>query len=88
MINEELEQTKNKTSIIIGMLKNSDGVLERQNLITHLQEELDTLAIEANSDRYEGSLYYNEDVQYERNIEIEAYKRGFLEALQLSKILK
>lgn len=88
MINEELEQSKNKISAIIGMLKNSDGVLERQNLITHLREELDTLAIEANSDRYEGSLYYDEDAQYERNIEIEAYKRGFLEALQLSEILK
>ena len=88
MINEELEQSKNKMSIIIGMLKNSEGVLERQNLITHLQEELDTLAIETNSDGYEDSLYYDEDAQHERNIEIEAYKRGFLEALQLSKILK
>ena len=88
MINEELEQSKNKISAIIGMLKNSDGVLERQNLITHLREELDTLAIEANSDGCEDSLYYNEDAQLERNIEIEAYKRGFLEALQLSEILK
>jgi hypothetical protein len=75
-------------SIIIGMLKNGDGILERRNFISHLQEELDTLAIEANSDGYEDSLYYNEDAQYERNIEIEAYKRGFLEALRLSEILK
>ena len=88
MINEELEQSKNKMSIIIGMLKNSEAVLERRNLITHLQEELDTLATEASSDGCEDSLYYNEDAQHERNIEIEAYKRGFLEALQLSKILK
>ena len=88
MINEELEQSKNKISAIIGMLKNSDGVLERQNLITHLREELDTLAIEANSDGYEDSLYYDEDAQYERDIKIDAYKRGFLGALQLSKILK
>lgn len=88
MINEELEQSKNKMSIIIGMLKNSDCVLERRNLILHLQEELDTLAIEANSDGCEDSLYYDEDTQHERNVEIEAYKRGFLEALQLSKILK
>lgn len=88
MINEELEQSKNKMRIIIGMLKNSEGILERRNLITHLQEELDTLAIEANSDRCEDSLYYNEDAQYERNVEIETYKRGFLEALQLSEILK
>lgn len=88
MINEELEQSKNKISAIIGMLKNSVGVLDRRNLITHLQEELDTLAIEANSDGCEDSLYYDEDTQYERNIEIEAYKRGFLEALQLSEILK
>jgi hypothetical protein len=88
MINEELEEAKNKLSCIIGMLKNSNGVLERRNLITHLQEELDTLAIEANSDGCEDSLYYNEDSQHERNIEIEAYKRGFMLALQLSKILK
>lgn len=88
MINEELEQSKNKMSIIIGMLKNSEGVLERRNLITHLQEELDTLAIEANSDGYEHSLYYDEDAEYEREIEIDAYKRGFLAALQLSEILK
>ena len=88
MINKELEQSENKISIIIGMLKNSEAVLERRNLITHLQEELDTLAIEANSDGCEDSLYYDEDAQHERNIEIEAYKRGFLEALQLSEILK
>lgn len=88
MINEELEQSKNKMSIIIGMLKNSEGELERRNLITHLQEELDTLAIEANSNGYEDSLYYDEDAQYERDIEIDAYKRGFLVALQLSEILK
>ncbi len=88
MINEELEQFKNKMSIIIGMLKNSNSVLERRNLITHLQEELDTLAIEANSDGCEDSLYFDEDAQHERSIEVEAYKRGFIEALQLSKILK
>lgn len=88
MINEELEQSKNKMSAIIGMLKNSENVLERRNLISHLQEELDTLAMDANSSGYEDSLYYNEDAQHERNIEIEAYKRGFLEALQLSEILK
>jgi hypothetical protein len=88
MINEELEKSKKKMSIIIGMLKNSGGVLERRNLITHLQEALETLAIDANSDGYEDSLYYDEDAQHEKHIEIEAYKRGFLEALQLSKILK
>lgn len=88
MINKELEQSKNKMSIIIGMLKNSDGVLERRNIISHLQEELDTLATEANSDGCEDSLYYDEDAQHEKNIEIEAYKRGFIEALQLSGILK
>ena len=53
-----------------------------------MQEELDTLAIEANRDGYEDSLYHDEDAQHERNIETEAYKRGFLEALQLSEILK
>lgn len=88
MINEELGQSKNKMSIIIGMLKNSEQVPERRNLISHLQEELDTLAIEASSDGCEDSLYYDEDAQHERNIEIEAYKRGFIEALQLSKIIK
>lgn len=88
MTNEELEQSKNKISTIINMLKNSNGVLERRNLITHLQEELDTLSIEANNDGCEDSLYYDEDAQHERNIEIGAYKRGFIEALQLSEILK
>lgn len=88
MINEELEQSKNKIRVIICMLQNSVGVLARRNLITHLLEELNTLAIEANSDGCEDSLYYDEDAQHERNIEIEAYKRGFLEALQLSEILK
>lgn len=82
------EQSKNKISIIINMLKSSNSVLERRNLISHLQEELDTLSIEENSCGYEDSLYYDEDAQHEKNIEIEAYKRGFLEALHLSKILK
>lgn len=82
------EQSKNKISIIINMLKSSNGVLERRNLISHLQEELNTLSITENSDGYEDSLYYNEDAQHEKNIKIEAYKRGFLEALYLSKILK
>lgn len=88
MTNKELEHSKHKISTIICMLKNGGGVLERRNLITHLQEELDTLATEANSDGCEDSLYYDEDAQHERNIEIEAYKRGFIEALQLSRVLK
>lgn len=88
MTNKELEHSKHKISIVICMLKNGGGVLERRNLITHLQEELDTLATEANSDGCEDSLYYDEDAQHEINIEIEAYKRGFIEALQLSGVLK
>lgn len=88
MINEELEKSKSKLSSIISMLKNSEGVLERRSLITHLQEELDTLAIEAYSDGCEGSLYYDEDTEYERNLQEEAYKRGFMLALQLSEILR
>lgn len=68
MINKELEHSKNKMSIIIGMLKNSDGILEGRNIITHLQEELDTLAIEANSDGYKDRLYYDKDTRHEKDI--------------------
>ena len=61
MINEELEQSKVKTRTITNMFKNSWNVLERRNLILHLQEELDTFAMEANSSGYEYSLYCDED---------------------------
>lgn len=64
------------------MYKESDSVLEKANIWSHINEKVKELSIEHNPDDYSGSLYYDEEDAYRLNLEREAYKRGFIQAIQ------
>lgn len=68
---------------LIRMYKESDSVLEKANIWSHINEKVEELSIEHNPDDYSGSLYYNEEDAYRLNLEREAYKRGFIQAIQM-----
>jgi hypothetical protein len=68
---------------LIRMYKESDSVLEKANLWAHIEEKVEELTIEHNPDEYSGSLYYSEDEAYTLQLEREAYKRGFIQAIQI-----
>lgn len=68
---------------LIRMYKTSNSVLEKANLWAHIEEKVEEMAIEHNPDDYSGSLYYNEEDAYRLNLEREAYKRGFIQAIQM-----
>ena len=68
---------------LIRMYKESDSVLEKANIWSHINEKVEELSIEHNPDDYSGSLYYDEEDAYRLNLEREAYKRGFIQAIQI-----
>lgn len=68
---------------LIRMYKASNSVLEKANLWAHIEEKVEEMAIEHNPDDYAGSLYYDEDNAYHLQLEREAYKRGFTQAIQI-----
>jgi hypothetical protein len=68
---------------LIRMYKESDSVLEKANIWSHINEKVEELSIEHNPDDYSGSLYYDEEDAYRLNLEREAYKRGFIQAIQM-----
>lgn len=68
---------------LIRMYKESNNVLEKANIWSHINEKVDELSIEHNPDDYSCSLYYDEEYAYHLNLEREAYKRGFLQAIQI-----
>lgn len=51
--------------------------------MSHIEAMVDELSIEHNPDEYSGSLYYDEDYAHNIEIEREAYKRGFMQAIQV-----
>lgn len=68
---------------LIRMYKESNSVLEKTNIWSHINEKVEELSIEHNPDEYSGSLYYSEDEAYTLQLEREAYKRGFMQAIQI-----
>lgn len=68
---------------LLRLYKESNSVLEKANIWSHINEKIEELSIEHNSDDYLGSLYYNEEDAYRLNLEREAYKRGFIQAIQM-----
>ena len=65
------------------MYKESNSILEKANIWSHINEKIEELSIEHNPDEYSGSLYYSEDEAYTLQLEREAYKRGFMQAIQI-----
>lgn len=68
---------------LIKMYKESNSILEKANIWSHINEKVEELSIEHNPDEYSGSLYYSEDEAYTLQLEREAYKRGFIQAIQM-----
>ena len=68
---------------LIRMYKESDSVLEKANIWSHINEKVEDLSIEQNPDDYAGSLYYDEEDAHRIILEREAYKRGFIQAIQI-----
>ena len=68
---------------LIRMYKESNSILEKANIWSHINKKVEELSIEHNTDEYSGSLYYSEDEAYTLQLEREAYKRGFMQAIQI-----
>ena len=68
---------------LLKKYKESNSVLEKAAIWTHIEGLVDELSIEHNPDEYSGSLYYDEEDAYHLNLEREAYKRGFIQAIQM-----
>lgn len=68
---------------LIKMYKESNSVLEKANIWSHIEEKVEELSIEHNPDDYSSSLYYDSDDDYHLQLEREAYKRGFIQAIQM-----
>lgn len=68
---------------LLKKYKESNSVLEKATIWTHIEGLVDELSIEHNPDEYSGSLYYDEDYAHNIVMEREAYKRGFIQAIQM-----
>lgn len=68
---------------LLMLYKSSNSALEKANIWSHIEEKVEELAIDHNPDDYAGSLYYDEEAAYRLNLEREAYKRGFIQAIQI-----
>lgn len=68
---------------LLRLYKSSNSVLEKANIWSHIEEKIDELVIDHNPDDYASSLYYDEEDAYRLNLEREAYKRGFIQAIQI-----
>ena len=68
---------------LLRLYKETNSVLEKANIWSHIEEKVEELSIGHNTDEYAGSLYYDEEYAYRLNLEREAYKRGFIQAIQM-----
>ena len=66
---------------LIKIYKESESPLEKANLWSHILEKIEEKCIIHNSDNYSGSLYFDEDEAINLNNEREAYKRGYIQAI-------
>ena len=67
---------------LIRLYNNSQSRLERANLWSHIENMIEDLAIETYPNEYETSLYYDEDYEDFINTQREAFKKGYLSAIQ------
>ena len=68
---------------LLRLYKSSNSPLEKANIWSHIEEKAEELSVEHNPDDYAGSLYYNEEDAHCINLERDAYKRGFIQAIQI-----
>ena len=67
---------------LIRLYNNSQSRLERASLWSHIENMIEDLAIETYPKEYEMSLYYDEDYEDLINTQREAFKKGYLSAIQ------
>ena len=67
---------------LIRLYNNSQSRLERANLWSHIENMIEDLAIETYPNEYETSLYYDEDYEDLINTQREAFKKGYLSAME------
>ena len=68
---------------LLRMYKESNSVLEKANIWSHIVEKVEEIAIEKNPDEYGGSLYFDEDYYIVLEQNRDAYKRGFIQAIKV-----
>lgn len=68
---------------LLRMYKESNSVLEKANIWSHIAEKVEEIAVEKNPDEYGGSLYLDEDYYINLGQTRDAYKRGFIQAIQV-----
>ena len=66
---------------LISLYNNTQSHLERANLWSHIEAAVEDLAIEAYPNEYETSLHYDENYVASINARREAFKKGYLSAL-------
>lgn len=68
---------------LLKLYKESNSVLEKANIWSHIEEKIEELSIEHIPDDYAGSLYYNEEDAHLIDLKRNAYQRGFIRAIQI-----
>ena len=67
---------------LITLYNNTQSRLERANLWSHIETLVEDLAEETYLNKYERSLYYDEDYEDSINEQREAFKKGYLYAIE------
>ena len=67
---------------LISLYNNTQSHLERANLWSHIETLAEDLAVETYPNEYERSLYYDEDYEDSINEQREAFKKGYLYAIE------
>ena len=67
---------------LISLYNNTQSRLERANLWSHIETLVEDLAVETYPNEYERSLYYDEDYEDSINEQREAFKKGYLYAIE------
>ena len=67
---------------LISLYNNTQSRLERANLWSHIETLAEDLAAEKYPNEYERSLYYDEDYEDSINEQREAFKKGYLYAIE------
>ena len=66
---------------LINLFNHTNSHLELENLWSHIEAAVEDLAIEVYPNEYEPSLYYGDDCEDFINTRREAFKKGYMSAL-------
>lgn len=70
-----------KIKELIRIYKTSESPLEKANIWSHILEIIDEVTVEKNPDEFSDSLYWNEEDSISLENKREAYKRGYIQAI-------